>query len=435
MYVKIKMLSLLVTLTPWIGYAQKVVGTPKTSNAMTDSLHQINEVVVRANQMLGSQFEARNRTGSAYYLSPKELAKFDYTDINRMLKSVPGVNIYEEDGFGLRPNISLRGTQAERSERITLMEDGILAAPAPYAAPAAYYFPNAARMYAIEVLKGSSQVQYGPFTTGGAINLVSTPIPQDRLIKCSMSAGSFGSLKLQTAIGKSFKHTGFLIEYLRYQARGFRHDDPDERTGFKRNDVIAKWMVRTNKEDGINHRLELKYGFANETSDETYLGLTDQDFAFKPYFRYAGAQKDNLVTRHSQFSATYIMKGVRSWSITTQAYYNYFFRNWYKLNEVRTGYTKTERRSIGDVLADPITNQSYFDIVAGKANYIGEALMLRANHRKYHSRGIQIKGEYKTMLYGGYFTAEIGMRYHADSEDRYQQDDGAFFKRASRQSS
>ena len=154
------MLSLLlVTLTPWIGYAQKNEGTPKTSNAMTDSLHQINEVVVRANQMLGSQFEARNRTGSAYYLSPKELGKFDYTDINRMLKSVPGVNIYEEDGFGLRPNISLRGTQAERSERITLMEDGILAAPAPYAAPAAYYFPNAARMYAIEVLKGSSQVQ------------------------------------------------------------------------------------------------------------------------------------------------------------------------------------------------------------------------------------------------------------------------------------
>lgn len=424
MHITTKMLSLLITLAPLSVNAQILQVKPKTKkSAMTDSLHQINEVVVKANQMLGSQFEARNRTGSAYYVSPKELGKFDYTDINRMLKSVPGVNIYEEDGFGLRPNISLRGTQAERSERITLMEDGILAAPAPYAAPAAYYFPNAARMYAIEVLKGSSQVQYGPFTTGGAVNLVSTPIPQQLLLKANMSAGSFGSFKLQTAVGKSFKYTGFLVEYLRYQARGFRHDEPDARTGFKRNDVIAKWMVRTNNE-GVNHRLELKYGFANETSDETYLGLTDQDFLTKPYFRYAGAQKDNLVTRHSQLAATYIIRGERAWNITTQAYYNYFFRNWYKLNEVRTGYTKAERRSIGDVLADPITNQTYFDIVTGRANYIGEALMVRANHRVYHSRGVQIKGEYKTMLYGGYLTAEAGIRYHADSEDRFQQDDG-----------
>lgn len=419
------MLPLLIALTPLGMYAQLQEGSKdERKNTMTDSVHRITEVVVRSNQMLGSKFEARNRTGSAYYISPQEIGRFGYTDINRMLKSVPGVNVYEEDGFGLRPNISLRGTKAERSERISLMEDGVLAAPAPYAAPAAYYFPNAGRMYAIEVLKGSSQVQYGPFTTGGAINMVSTPIPNKFTAKLNTSYGSYNTLKSYLSVGNKFKYVGFLVEYLRYQSDGFRKDEPNERTGFKRNDLIVKLSAQTNKTEGVNHLFELKFGFANENSDETYLGLSENDFATHPYFRYAGAQKDNLRTRHAQWVATYLIEAGNKLKITTNLYYNYFFRNWYKLNEVRAGITKAERRSIDDVLADPETNKDYFDIVTGKKDYIGEALMLRANHRVYHSRGVQSKGEYRTMLGGGYFTAELGVRYHADSEDRFQQDDG-----------
>ena len=217
---------------------------------------------------------------------------------------------------------------------------------------------------------------------------------------------------------------GFLVEYLRYQSDGFRKDEPNERIGFKRNDLIVKLSAQTNKTEGVNHLFELKFGFANENSDETYLGLSENDFATRPYFRYAGAQKDNLRTRHAQWVATYLIEAGNKLKITTNLYYNYFFRNWYKLNEVRAGITKAERRSIDDVLADPETNKDYFDIVTGKKDYIGEALMLRANHRVYHSRGVQSKGEYRTMLGGGYFTTELGVRYHADSEDRFQQDDG-----------
>jgi Outer membrane receptor for Fe3+-dicitrate len=351
-----------------------------------------------------------------------------YTDINRMLKAVPGVNMYEEDGFGLRPNISLRGTKAERSERISIMEDGVLAAPAPYSAPAAYYFPNVARMEAIEVLKGSSQVQYGPFTTGGAINLVSTPIPNSFSGKANISYGSKNTFKSHTSVGSSWKHFGYMVEYLRYQSDGFKKYEDHAAKGFKRNDIIAKIRVKTDHVKGVNHALELKFGYADENSDETYVGLSADDFKKTPFLRYAGSQMDKLKTDHRQWVATYLLTFSNKLKITTNAYYNYFHRNWYKLNDVRAGITSKEKRSIADVLVDPETNIRYFDILTGKTDREEEALLVRANNRTYRSRGIQTRAEYRFNLNEFFFDLEFGLRYHADEEDRFQWDDSYSMK-------
>lgn len=394
----------------------------------SDSIYQLQEVVVSSQQILGSKFKARNRTGSAYYISPEEIRKLGYTDINRMLKAVLGVNMYEEDGFGLRPNISLRGTKAERSERISIMEDGVLAAPAPYSAPAAYYFPNVARMEAIEVLKGSSQVQYGPFTTGGAVNLVSTPIPNNFSGKANISYGSKNTFKSHAAIGSNWKHFGYMVEYLRYQSDGFKRYEDYAAEGFKRNDIIAKMVVKTDKVRGVNHALELKFGYAGENSDETYVGLSADDFKKTPFLRYAGSQMDKLKTDHQQWVATYLLTFSNKLKVTTNAYYNYFHRNWYKLNDVRAGITSKEKISVADVLIDPETNIRYFDILTGKTDREGEALLVRANNRTYRSRGIQTRAEYRFNVKEFFFDLEFGLRYHADEEDRFQWDDSYSMK-------
>ena len=110
-------------------------------------------------------------------VSKSELDQFRYTDIHRIVGRIPGVYISEEDGLGLRPNIGVRGTGSLRMEKLNVMEDGVLIAPAPYASPAAYYSPTAGRMESIEIRKGSTQIKHGPFTTGGSLNYISTPIP------------------------------------------------------------------------------------------------------------------------------------------------------------------------------------------------------------------------------------------------------------------
>ena len=127
----------------------KLEAQENQTKSQLDSIQKLDEVILNANTIFGNKYIARHRTGSAYYISPEELKKFNYTDINRVLRSIPGVTFYEEDGFGLRPNISLRGTSPERSAKISLMEDGVLIAPAPYSAPSAYYFPSVARMQAV----------------------------------------------------------------------------------------------------------------------------------------------------------------------------------------------------------------------------------------------------------------------------------------------
>ena len=74
---------------------------------------------------------------------------------------------------------------------------------------------------------------------------------------------------------------------------------------------------------------------------------------------------DQLQTRHTQTALTHLVDFTGGLKVTTSAYYNYFWRNWYKLNDVRIGDQKGEKRSIEEILADPETNARYIDILTG----------------------------------------------------------------------
>ena len=210
------------------------------------------DISVERIQVIGKAIDRKDVVGAATRLSLEDLEVFKYQDINRALRLIPGVNIQEEDGYGLRPNIGMRGTGVERSAKITLMEDGVLIAPAPYASPSAYYFPTTGRMEAIEVRKGSAAVKFGPRSVGGALNLVSRSIPEDEFGGfVDVRLGADGLRTLHTVVGGTGKNIAGMVEVFDSNNDGFKALESGADTGFDVEDYLAKIRVFTDEDASV----------------------------------------------------------------------------------------------------------------------------------------------------------------------------------------
>ena len=367
-------------------------------------------------QVLGSAENARRTPGSAHYISKEDLQRREPDDIHRVLREVPGINIQEEDGYGLRPNIGMRGTGVERSQKITIMEDGILIAPAPYTAPAAYYFPTTGRMESIEVLKGSSSIKQGPYTNGGSINLISRSIPGDFSADLSAAGGSHGTQRFKAAVGDSSERFGWLVEGYSLDTDGFKDLDSGGDTGVDLKDYTGKLRFNSSADARVYQSLEFKIGKTEQFGEETYLGLTDRDFALDANRRYAASSEDWIDTDHDQFQARYFVKPNAGLDLTTTIYRNDYFRNWHKLGRVNGV-------SPGAVLASPEVYASDLAVLRGEVDSLPGALEVRNNRREYYGQGIQSVVHWEFAAGGSQHALEFGVRYHEDEEDRFQEDE------------
>src|SRR5690606_5118962 len=85
------------------------------------------------------------------------------------------------------------------------------------------------------------------------------------------------------------------------------------------------------------HHLELKLSYADEVSNETYLGQTDADFRTNPYRRYPASALDQMKNHRTGIVATHTLDGPESsYRIKTSAYRFDYQRTWNKLNRIGT---------------------------------------------------------------------------------------------------
>jgi Fe(3+) dicitrate transport protein len=384
--------------------------------------------------IVGSRENAGRITGSAYFIGAEQLRTFSYADIERIVREIPGVSVQLEDGYGLRPNLSIRGVTTERSSRITLLEDNVLIAPAPYAAPAAYYFPTAGRLSAIEVVKGPSAITQGPFTIGGALNMVSTPIPAARAGNLLVEGAEDATYRVHATYGdRSASGFGFLVETHQWQSDGFQRIDRSGRdSGLDVRDYTVKLGYAPT---ASRHALELKLQYARQDSNQSYLGLTDADFAASPFRRYGLSALDTIATDHEQQILRYEFRAAPGLRLGAAAYNNEHVRAWYKTEGIDLdGAASTA--AMGTInwlsIVDDInlgrtrsgfTPVQLASILAGTLDTSPHSIQLRNNNREYYSRGVQARMEWQFQSGATSHTLEAGIRFHRDQEDRFQHDD------------
>ena len=389
------------------------------------------EVVVTARETLTGR-GTLDLPGSGHYVGPRTLETVGAYDVHRVLREVPGVTVQEEDGYGLRPNVGLRGSGAERSSTVTLMEDGVLVAPAPYAAPAAYYFPSVGRMDGVEVRTGAGQIKYGPATTGGAINLVAAQIPVGFEARGEARLGPNDQRTLHARVGTATASApwlggagvGFVAEVRSDNVDGFKTitgpggaavlgpgGEPFE-TGFDKLDLFGRVRLATAPGAAVYQSLTVTGGLTDEVSDETYLGLTAADFDATPFARYAGSQRDEMDAEHRALRARHVAVFSDRVDLTTTVYRNAFARNWYKLDKA----AGAEGGAVGiaSLLDAPDANAGAYAAVRGAGP---GTLYVKANNREYLSRGVQTVAGLRL---GGAALVEAGLRLHADEMDRFQ---------------
>ena len=369
--------------------------------------------------IFGQRTNLETATGSAAVVDQAQLEQFEFDDIHRVLQTVSGVYIREEDGFGLRPNIGLRGATTERSSKVAIMEDGVLIAPAPYAAPAAYYFPLVSRMSQVEVFKGPSSIQYGPNTIGGAINMISKPIEQQYIEGYSgaldLAVGQNNYKKGHAYFSQGFGEFAYALEGVHLSSDGFKTLSNGEDTGFEKNELVAKASyVPANS--AYEQFVVVKAGISTEESHETYLGLTDADFAKDPEHRYLASQDDLMDWEHYQFQVAHYIELSDDFSIYSQAYHREFDRDWDRFN----GFDSN--RTTQTILTSPETglNRLFMEVIDGErdSTFRNEQLVFTLNDRRYYSQGLESKINYEFEWSGFDATLDAGLRIHQDQVKR-----------------
>jgi Fe(3+) dicitrate transport protein len=291
--------------------------------AATHPVASAAEVDIPTITVIGSRQQQSRIAGSATVIDAEAIQTARAFNVNEVLRKAPGLFPREEEGFGLRPNIGIRGLNPTRSSKVLLLEDGLPLAYSPYGDNASYYHPAIERFSSLEVLKGSAQIAFGPHTVGGVVNYL-TPNPAEQLsATVRAAAGNAGYRQLygevSNSAGRAERRTGVLLQGVHKRSEGAL-----DNTAFEVGDINLKLVQQL----GERQALTLKLSRYQENSQVPYSGLTLAEYRSNP--RSNPFVNDTLTTRRDGQSLVHHLELGPTLRLDTALYRSEFHRDWWR---------------------------------------------------------------------------------------------------------
>lgn len=342
--------------------------------------------------VVGTRADLLHIPGSGATIEHEDLETARVFTINEALRQVAGVFPRDEEGLGLRPNIGVRGLSPIRSSKTLLLEDGLPLTYGPYGDNATYSHPPVRRFDRIEVLKGASQIRFGPNTVGGVVNYVTPEAPSEFEARLMGAGGANGYAEFDAGIG------GEVLGW-----RVLTHGNYTQFDGVRANHSLEfdDLFLKAERAIAPGHDLTVRIGRASEDSQVSYSGLTAAEYAADPYSN--PFPNDRFVTERFTTSATHGWRVSDTVSLTTSAYSIYFDRDWWRQS------SNSSQRP----------NDSSDPACGGMAN-LNTTCGTEGRLREYHVYGVESRLRWDGALFSVPTDVEAGVRWHTERQNRFQ---------------
>ena len=178
----------------------------------------------------------RRVPGSIDVLTSETLEASHVFTTSEALRKVPGLNLRDEEGLGLRPNIGIRGLIPHDRPRRCCSKMASLRPTRRMATTRATTIRRSSGSRGSKCSRARAQIGYGPVDLGGVVNYITPDPPARRSTALTLEAGNRDFLQRPRCDSATrWGRTGLLVDVMRKQSDGAR-----ERLHSDLNDVTVK---------------------------------------------------------------------------------------------------------------------------------------------------------------------------------------------------